>query len=240
MRKVNANRLLWLTVVGLTVVLITSVIGVSDQRAVNAARRVEPTDARSNSSGEPPGTFGSPSILWTKPADGEWNVSLGQPIIIRFNESMTFLVMFDLVPDASPYFVTWTEADTNFSINHRLFSICTLYTASVRWDDGFGNWLSYSWRFLTLCLPFIRHTLPFNGSVDVGLEQEIRVEFNEPMENTSLVFTIDPPAGILSYAWLSGDTTVIINHSALFADATLYTAEVVSATNRSGGALQPG
>jgi len=239
MRQINNDYLGRWIAVGLAALLIVSVISLLFHNRTEMNKQIGGSEIKSSSYENPNDLTSPASVLWTIPADGEWNVAIDQSIIIKFNESVPDII-FNLYPDASPYNITWSEFNTNASIQHSSFIyLCYEHNATVQWDDGFGNWLSYSWRFWSICGPYIRATNPSNGSVNVDLEQDIYVLFNEPMDVTSLQFTISPSGLTFMQQWTNNDSIMGLIPLGHFDECILYTMHIITARNKTGGQLLP-
>jgi len=183
------------------------------------------------------------STLWTKPADGETNVSLDQQIIILFSDpvNMTVTPLFNLTPDASPYSYVWSPDETNVTWDHaRLFEACARHDARVEWVNSTGDMNTYNWTFWTTCFPSISDTYPFPHQIDTDFFTPIFVNFSVPMDNTSLTYEVLPPGIAFTEDWLSGDRTVILNHTVPFNELTVYTVNITSARSKSGDPLVRG
>ncbi len=86
--------------------------------------------------------------------------------------------------------------------------------------------------------PAVTSTLPFNGSVAVGVTDPVQVWFSVPMDNTTVSWTISPLVS-LTPAWSANNTLLTLDHSVPFADMTLWTVEI-RGNDSDGHPLVPG
>jgi hypothetical protein len=190
-----------------------------------------------------------PVILWTSPVNGTLDVPFSQPIMVKFSKKMdTASVFFSMRPAIAMDQPVWEDGNSNMTLTHQPFAPSTIYSISVSGRDIQGNPLGNGpvpnpWTFRTWCAPcapYITDTYPVNGQVNVPLDARIWVNFSEPMNTGSLMFSLTPGTFTFSQLWNNGDMTVRLDHSTPFAQCIQYTARVVSAQNKSGGNLVGG
>ena len=190
----------------------------------------------------------NPFITNTVPADGDTNVGLNQAIIITFSEAIdtgspgTVTVN----PSADPLTPTWSVGDTVLTVTHAPFTQCTVYTVTVA---GFTDLQSLPlvagpvpnpWSFTTICPnPYIVSTDPADGATDVPLNSDIVITFSKAMNTASVTWTINP-AIPHTYTWQPGNQVLVISHTQLFAELTLYTVDVTGGTDTGGLPLVAG
>ena len=189
-----------------------------------------------------------PLLIWAQPANNTKDVPLDQDIILKFSLPInTSTLSFFMLPDAEPYDYSWSENDTNVTITHSAFVPCQAYKASISALDKNGNPLVPGptpslWTFTAVCVegPNITSTSPVDRQKDVPWTSRIYVNFSEPMDTAVFNFTLTPSAGNLSYTWANADMTMVIEHSAPYADCVFYTARVRTAMNKIGQGLVAG
>ncbi|MDO9538096.1 MAG: Ig-like domain-containing protein, partial [Thermoplasmata archaeon] len=84
--------------------------------------------------------------------------------------------------------------------------------------------------------PTVDNTKPANGSVDVPINQDIVITFNETMDTSSVTFTVWPDPGALSVGWSLGDTVLTASHND-FAANTTYWVNITAAKDVAGNNL---
>jgi N-acetylneuraminic acid mutarotase len=143
-----------------------------------------------------------PAVVSTTPADGETNVSLYDPLLVRFSESVDpasvstgsfTLVSFGGAPVNGAVSVSQTGLEVSFdpasSLDWNQSFTATLTTAIT---DLSGNPLGadYSWTFQTgegdTVAPTVVATIPATAAIDVSPDERITVTFSEPMYESSI------------------------------------------------------
>jgi hypothetical protein len=84
--------------------------------------------------------------------------------------------------------------------------------------------------------PEVQSTDPPNGSIGIVVNQDIIITFNETMNTTSFVYTIEPSLGGLTVGWVGGNTVVTISHDD-FAMETRYWVNITAAADLAGNNL---
>jgi len=188
-----------------------------------------------------------PAMIWTQPANGTLNTPIDQPLVLKFSEQMnTASLVVTIRPTVTLNTPVWSEGDTNVSITHSSFTICTWYNVSVfaknPADLNIGRGpVPNPFMFRTFCPPsgtYITVTYPANGQTGIPLTASIWVNFSDPMDTTSFTLTLSPTISF-SYFWSNLDKTVRADHTTPYAQGTMYTA-TVTARNKSGGNIIPG
>jgi len=67
-------------------------------------------------------------------------------------------------------------------------------------------------------------TQPKHNAVNVPITQPIKAKFNIPMNISSVLLDLRPPAGIYNYSWTESNTNVTITHSLDFVKSQTYNA----------------
>lgn len=181
----------------------------------------------------------------------EEDVPLSKSVEIVFSEAMnTTNLLWNITPDPGGWSETWSLGDTKLVLSHsNLFEFCTWYEFEVRYaEDLSGNQLVQGpgpnpignpWPFKSYCdAPFIVYTQPQPFQPEVTLDYNITVGFSEAMDQTSLLWTIDPDPGGWTEAW-TNPLEVVLHHANDFSECTSYTVEVTQAKDLSGKDLRP-
>lgn len=105
------------------------------------------------------------------------------------------------------------------------------------WVNSTGG-LPNPWTFTTFGPPQITNTNPSDGQIDVLTNQDIIIDFSEPMDTASLVYNCVPNPGGWTTVWSNGDRRATLSHTA-FASLQLYTV-TVSADDKAGNPLFAG
>jgi len=188
-----------------------------------------------------------PYIRYYTPDHQQEEIALTTPIEIVFSESMnksTFI--WNITPDPGGWSQSWSENDSKAVLSHsNLYDLCTWYQVEVRYiEDLSGNQLvphhvANPWNFKSFCdAPYIISTVPGPFQPFVEINESIYIGFSEPMDQSSLVWTIDPDPGGWSEAW-SNPVEVGLHHANDFVECTSYTVEVTQAKDLSGKDLRP-
>lgn len=187
------------------------------------------------------------TILYTDPCYGEVNVQLGRPITIAFSDPMN-PATFDYAssPDPGGWVVNWSSGDTVVVLDHDDFEPDTVYAFEIVYlEDVNGKPLDAGpvpnpWSFATTCVcPEIVATYPANAQLGVSADAYIYVNFSEPMDTSSLVWSVDPDPGGWTMTWLAGDTVLVLAHSNPFNQGNV-TIHIIYAEDKSGDQLVPG
>jgi N-acetylneuraminic acid mutarotase len=179
-------------------------------------------------------TCGNPSILGTFPANGATDVRTDQNILIAFSMGMDrSSVEWTITPRIVQLPAIWNDPSVQLTIPHGGFEQCKRYTVHVtKGRSGLGMDLvpgmaPNPFYFDTICeRPYVVSTDPANNALHVPLDKSIVVEFSEPMNASSLLFVLNPDVTGRSYVWSNNYQTLTVNHSADFAQGTLYLAYV--------------
>jgi parallel beta-helix repeat protein len=195
-----------------------------------------------------PDTVG-PEIIGTSPINDVMNVSITADIVVNFNEEIDFAsVTYVCSPDPLGWSVTWTNNNKTATFSHNNFDERTLYIFHVTGaKDIFGNDLNPGpapnpWSFTTTgdyIPPVITLTSPANNTLDVDLDADIIVTFNEAMDNSSLNYICIPDPGGWSESWSAGNTIVYFTHNP-FENATTYTFHINTGRDIAGNNLVQG
>ncbi|MCJ2563407.1 MAG: Ig-like domain-containing protein, partial [Candidatus Thermoplasmatota archaeon] len=178
-----------------------------------------------------------PYIDETEPADSEIDIALDYPIWINFSEPMdTATVLWNILPDPGGWTEQWQNGDQTLYLTHSTdYSQCVQYTVQVTaGDDLKGTGLipgpaPNPWRFDTVCLdPFVMSTDPGDGQINVALDYPLTIDFSKEVDSTTFLWTIAPNPGGWTDFWAPQNLSVVLDHSTLFTDCTLYTVEVLA------------
>ncbi|MCJ2670282.1 MAG: Ig-like domain-containing protein [Candidatus Thermoplasmatota archaeon] len=190
-----------------------------------------------------------PYIVQTEPGDGELVTDVYRNITVLFSEPMnTSSVSFIIMPDHPSWGWTenWFQNDTLLVLEHSApFAEVMLYLVTVMGADMSGNPLvpgpvPNPWTFATTCVcPEIVATYPANAQFGVPADAYIYVNFSEPMDTSSLVWSIDPDPGGWTETWLANDTLLVLAHSNPFNQGNV-TVHIIYAEDKSGDQLVPG
>ncbi|MFQ5883852.1 MAG: Ig-like domain-containing protein [Thermoplasmata archaeon] len=181
-------------------------------------------------------------IISTVPADGETNVDLYQDIIINFSGSVnTADVWIEIQPNTGGWVITWVVSDSSVIITPAGGLVpCTVYWFAVRNSFGyFPSLVPNPWVFSTVCPPKIIETNPSDGEVVNRPDLPINVTFTEPMNKTTVNWTINPHID-LTASWSQNDTHLTLSHTDDFNELTMYTVHVMQGEDVEGNSLVPG
>ncbi len=194
-----------------------------------------------------------PSVADTTPENGSVNVQLNAPLIITLSEPVDpTTIVFTLsaggatVPCSMSY-----SGTTAICTPLNILAYGTQYTAAVSAGvrDLAGNAMpkDYSWSFSTIAgseeditPPIVTATTPAAGATRVAVDIAPSVTFSEPVDRTTIVFTLsagkeEEKATTMSY---SGATAIFTPSSALKKD-TQYTARVSAGVRDLAGNAMP-
>jgi hypothetical protein len=189
-----------------------------------------------------------PTITSTTPANGSLNVAQTANIVVTFSEAMnTSSVGFTSSPNPGGWIVIWSNGDTVATFTHDPFDDYNTYIFHITsGKDLSGNNLVSGavpnpWSFITTdsISPSISTTSPLNGSVNIGISQNVIVTFSETMNTSSLTYSCFPDPGGWSVVWSSGDTVATLSHND-FDDTTLYSFLIANIKDIAGNNLVGG
>ncbi len=189
----------------------------------------------------------APTIISTSPANGTMGVTFETVVVVTFSEPMdTGTVTYSCLPDPGGWGVSWNINNTQASYSHTDFGGDTNY---IFWVTGgkdlVGNNLTTGitpnpWTFSTADVegPEITSTYPASGAINVLLNYNIVINFNEQMNTSSVTYSCNPnPGGWLS-VWSNGNTTVTYSHNT-FDSQTTYTFQITNGKDIAGNTLNP-
>jgi parallel beta-helix repeat protein len=195
-----------------------------------------------------PDTLG-PEITGTWPSNDAKNVSISADIVVNFNEQIDInSVTYVCSPDPLGWSVTWTNNNKTATFSHNDFNERTLYIFHVTGaKDIFGNDLNPGaapnpWSYTTegdYTPPQITLTSPADFEIDVELDMNITVTFNEAMNTASINFICIPDPGGWSVSWSGGNTIATFSHD-LFSNSTTHSFHINTARDVPGNDLGPG
>lgn len=87
--------------------------------------------------------------------------------------------------------------------------------------------------------PFIGFTFPVDGEVGVKLMDDVMIWFSEPMNTSTVSWTIDPDPGCWNETWLD-DMALALSHCNPFEEGTWHVVHVISGESKTGYPLVPG
>ncbi|MCK4265846.1 MAG: Ig-like domain-containing protein, partial [Thermoplasmata archaeon] len=198
-----------------------------------------------------------PEIISTTPVADETDVTINQPIIVQFNKEMD-PATFSFTCNPNPGGWNWIWSSTTYANDtvtgtHNDFSLSTPYEFNVTaCNDINGDQLTPGpvpnpWSFTTTSVnPIITSTNPADNDVDVTLDADVIVTFNEPMNTASVTWWCSDFGLGWSEFWSGGDTVLTLSHTTNFTDETTYTFNITGGQdalenplNLSAGAQNP-
>ncbi len=190
----------------------------------------------------------APTIISTSPTNGTSNIGQTANIVVTFSEAMnTSSVIYTCSPNPGGWFPSWSSGDTVATFSHNPFDSYTTYTFQITAGKDLANNSLASgavpnpWSFTTVetVSPSIIATSPLNGSLDIGLAQNVIVTFSEAMNTSSLSYSCFPDSGGWSISWSSGDTVATFSHIA-FSDSTTHQFLIANVKDVAGNNLASG
>ncbi|UCE38704.1 MAG: Ig-like domain-containing protein, partial [Thermoplasmata archaeon] len=195
------------------------------------------------------GDLEPPQIISTSPEDNEIDVDPSRDVVVIFSEIMnTSTLNYSCNPDPGGWSESWSNGNTVATFSHNQFTIETTYTfyidagKDISGNDLVAGPVPNPWLFTTigdLVAPEIISTLPANNDIDVGVDMNIIVTFNEAMDTSTILYICTPNLGGWSESWSNGNTVVTFSHNT-FTVETEYTFHVYAGKDDSGNDLNPG
>jgi len=188
-----------------------------------------------------------PEITTASPSNGSTGVLLTANVVVTFSEQMnTSSVTYSCTPDPNGWAVVWTNGDKTVTYSHNVFTTQTIYTFHISaGKDLAGNDLNPSipnpWSFTTIdaISPMITATSPSNGSINVPLNANILVTFNEAMDNTTVTHICNPNPGGWAVTWSGSNTVATYSHNS-FSEKTTYIFQITGGKDVIGNNLVAG
>lgn len=196
----------------------------------------------------------NPYIILTDPHHLEEEIPYNYTLTVLFSEPMaTDTVSWSLDPNYQPpetivFTVQWFDNDTRAVFTHlKDFHVCQEYSFWIS-SGADKDYLPLvpgpapnPWNFTTICPnPYIIHEEPLNEEEGVTLTKSIKINFSEPMNKLTFVWSITPDPGSWSQSWNPANDGVILSHLNLFEHCTWYQVEVTHAEDMDGNPLVPG
>jgi hypothetical protein len=190
----------------------------------------------------------SPAIIATSPPNASVDIDLTADVVVTFSEEMNkATVAFLSIPDPGGWSASWNAPNTTVTYSHNAFDEFTFYTFQIVFaEDVAGNGLSAvavpnPWWFTTedITAPSITATTPPDGTLNIGLDQNVIITFSEAMDNFTVTYTCLPDPGGWTATWSGGNTVATFSHN-LFNSDTLYTFQVTGAKDMAGNELVAG
>ena len=171
----------------------------------------------------------NPRVISTDPYDQQIDIGLNRPVVITFSHKMktsTVNVAFSPTITLTP---SWnTPTNTTLTLSHPpAFVACTKYTANVTGNDTAGNHIQgdyYAFWFFTSCggAPFVVNTQPADKTIDVPVDQNVMITFNESMIPGSVTKTVFPNDWTWTDEWGLMNMALTLNHTTPFSTCTKY------------------
>jgi parallel beta-helix repeat protein len=188
-----------------------------------------------------------PEITTASPSNGSSGVLLTANVVVTFSEQMnTSSVIYSCSPDPGGWVIDWTNGDKTVTYSHNVFTTQTIYTFHISaGKDMAGNDLNPSipnpWSFTTIdaISPMITATSPLNNSINVQLNTNIIVTFNEPMDNTTVTHICNPNPGGWAVTWSGGNTVATYSHNS-FSEKRNYIFQITGGKDVTGNNLVAG
>jgi len=179
--------------------------------------------------------------------DYGFDPSLNGSIWMSFNKPMDRLETYATIIPSIPLAPAWS-ADNTYLVLRPVpsFSPCTEYAVTLRGGkDMFGNHglilpgpLPNPFSFTATCNPpYVVSTSPSNGTAGVPIGESVVVTFSEPMDASTLAWSIRP--AIAAQVRFQG-SVLTIEPLTPYSPCTEYVLEILSAMDLDGLALVPG
>ena len=184
----------------------------------------------------------NPWVRSTNPSQGQTDVPLTAPVVIDFSENMNATsVSWTFNPTLTGVSGSWSNGTQRLTLTHATaFTQCLVYAVSVGGEDLAGLSLIAGpapnpWDFQAHCTnPYIVSTIPTDMATGVPTNQNIVVQFSEPMVPATVTYTINP-ALALSASWSNGNRTLTLTHGTPFTTCTVYTVQITSGKDADEG-----
>ncbi len=191
-----------------------------------------------------------PAVSATTPADGATNVVSNAALSVTFSEPVNQSTITFTLSDGSntiPCTLSYAGTTAIFTPSNVL-AYGTTYTAKVSAGvmdlAGLAMAADHSWTFTTGAAPDTTPpnptaTAPAAGVINVGVNTAISLTFSEPVDQSTITFTLSGEGATVPCTVSYSGTTAIFTPSSNLAYNTLYTATVSAGVNDlAGNAMQ--
>ncbi len=189
-----------------------------------------------------------PYVVSTSPAHLDFNVPRTANLVVQFSEPMNASTVTWTFSDPAVAFApSWSPDHRWLTLTHATpFKECEFLTTTIYGrDEDHGYDLvpgpaPNPWTFSTPCVaPKILRTTPADRAFSVDLAADLVVEFSEPMNASTVRWTITGGVA-LTAGWDPGGQVLTLSHAAPLAACTVYTAQVTEAKDQADLPLVPG
>lgn len=183
-----------------------------------------------------------PKITNTSPANARSNIPVDAPIWVNFSERMSTPTVTWTISGGVDAIASWSNSNKTLKlIPTTQFRDCVQYTVQITGGKDVNDGLDLvagsapnPWSFTTVCIsPYVVTTDPPDGAMDVPLDQVVTVAFSEPMNGTTVAWTITSGIG-LAGSWNANRDVLTLSHATSFQPCTLYTVEIASGEDDQG------
>jgi len=171
----------------------------------------------------------NPRIVSTDPNGGSIEVAVDKSVTITFSHKMNPATVNVAFTPSISLTKSWNSpTNTTLTLSHPpAFTACTKYTMNVTGQDTGGNSMQggyYEFWIFTTCggSPFVFQTMPIDGAVDVPLDYDVQIIFNEAMQRSTVIVSVVPLDWTYTTEWIGMDAIVILNHTTDFLGCTRY------------------
>ena len=192
----------------------------------------------------------APAVTSETPKSGATGVAVSSPITATFNEAVQSATISFVLKNSVGAAVAATLAynsstDTATLTPNAALVNSTTYTATVSGvKDTAGDPMPAPviWSFTTaaLALPIVTSYTPASGATNVPVSSPVTATFNEPVQSSTIIFTLTSSSGssvAAAVTYNNTNDTATLTPSAALAYSTTYTATVSGAKNVAGGAM---
>jgi len=189
--------------------------------------------------------FEAPKIISAMPINGSIDVELDVKIIVKFSERMNSVTVgYTCTPNPGGWSEDWNSDNSKVTYSHDSFNSSTNYTFKITsGKDLSGNSLvtgniPHIWTFSTkdAKAPKIISLSPSDNSVEVDLNANVVVTFDESMDRSTVTFTCAPNPSGWTVSWKNKDTVATFMHDS-FERYKTYTFQITSGKDLAGNTL---
>jgi parallel beta-helix repeat protein len=191
----------------------------------------------------------APYIISTAPAHGAVNVPVDTTMSITFSKEMNKTAVegaISISGGLTPTGFAWDAANETVTfIPSSNLQSGARYNVTITTDakDTQGNRIKipyiFSFTAEDIEAPWIVSTSPFGGEIDVGLNADVVVTFNEPMRPSSVTYTCTPDPFGWSISWNGDNTEATFSHNN-FGNQATYSFHIATGKDVAGLDLAAG